>query len=175
MKPTTVFILSAASLASAVDMSPYKAGVGVDEGFATFVEEYYRISEDKTATNTFTDFWTTDGELIIAGNTYKGYNAMLGVKQALLPVDGNKAWWHLIRGSEVVGEAADSKTYMANIVIQTIYTPGNCSQAYGNASFTLLKGDDGLPILTPHSQALTVYNLSVSTTASPTDIACTTS
>jgi hypothetical protein len=54
---------------------------------------------------------------------------MLAVKQALLPVDGNKAWWHLIRGSEVVGEASDSKTYVANIVIQTTYTPGNCSQA----------------------------------------------
>ncbi|KAK7707975.1 hypothetical protein SLS64_006797 [Diaporthe eres] len=129
MKPTTVFGLFIADLVSAVDMSPYKAGAGVEDGFATFVEEYYRISEDKTATTTFTDFWTTDGELIIAGNVYQGYDAMLAVKQALLPVDGNKSWWHLIRGSELVGEAADSKTYVADIVIQTTYTPGNCSQA----------------------------------------------
>lgn len=39
MKPSSVFFLYVASLASAVDMSPYKAGIGVDEGFATFVEE----------------------------------------------------------------------------------------------------------------------------------------
>lgn len=39
MKPTTVFGLLIADLVSAVDMSPYKAGTGVEEGFATFVEE----------------------------------------------------------------------------------------------------------------------------------------
>ena len=39
MKPTTVFGLLIADLVSAVDMSPYKAGAGVEAGFATFVEE----------------------------------------------------------------------------------------------------------------------------------------
>lgn len=39
MKPTTVFGLLVADLVSAVDMSPYKAGNGVEAGFATFVEE----------------------------------------------------------------------------------------------------------------------------------------
>lgn len=39
MKPTTVFGLLIADLVSAVDMSPYKAGAGVEDGFATFVEE----------------------------------------------------------------------------------------------------------------------------------------
>lgn len=39
MKPTTVFGLFIADLVSAVDMSPYKAGTGVEAGFATFVEE----------------------------------------------------------------------------------------------------------------------------------------
>lgn len=39
MKPTTVFGLLVADLVSAVDMSPYKAGTGVEAGFATFVEE----------------------------------------------------------------------------------------------------------------------------------------
>lgn len=39
MKPTTVLGLLIANLAGAVDMSPYKAGTGVEAGFATFVEE----------------------------------------------------------------------------------------------------------------------------------------
>jgi hypothetical protein len=39
MKPTTVFSLFVADLVSAVDMSPYKVGTGVEAGFATFVEE----------------------------------------------------------------------------------------------------------------------------------------
>lgn len=39
MKPTTVFGLLVADLVSAVDMSSYKAGTGVEAGFATFVEE----------------------------------------------------------------------------------------------------------------------------------------
>lgn len=39
MKPTTVLGLLVANLAGAVDMSPYKAGTGVEAGFATFVEE----------------------------------------------------------------------------------------------------------------------------------------
>lgn len=39
MRPTTVFGLLLADLVSAVDMSPYKAGTGVEAGFATFLEE----------------------------------------------------------------------------------------------------------------------------------------
>jgi hypothetical protein len=39
MKLTTAFSLFAANLIGAVDMSPYKAGPGVEAGFATFVEE----------------------------------------------------------------------------------------------------------------------------------------
>lgn len=39
MKPTTVFGLLLADLVSAVDMSPYKAGTGVEAEFASFVEE----------------------------------------------------------------------------------------------------------------------------------------
>lgn len=54
---------------------------------------YYKTSEDKAAADTFTDFWTTDGTLRIAGNSYQGYAKILAVKQNLLPKDGNKAWW----------------------------------------------------------------------------------
>lgn len=64
---------------------------------------------------------------------------------------------------------------MKQIICETLERQLADEHLSGNASFTLLKGDDGLPIMTPHSQALTIYNLTVSTTASPTDIACTVS
>lgn len=67
--------------------------------------------------------------MILAGNLYSGTDQILAVRQKLLPDDGTKAWWHLIRGAEIESEAEDSKTYVAEVVIQTTYTPGNCSQA----------------------------------------------
>ncbi|CAE7028417.1 hypothetical protein P3342_006210 [Pyrenophora teres f. teres] len=158
----------------AVSMTHYKAGSGVDAAFKDFVEEYYRTSEDKAAADTFTDFWTTDGTLRIAANSYQGYARMLAVKQNLLPKDGNKAWWHLINGTSVRDETTENKTIVADIVIQTTYTPGNCSQAYGQAAFTVLKDKSGKARLEAHSQSLHLYDLVVSTTASPTDIKCTT-
>lgn len=115
--------------AQAVDMSPYQAGPGVEDGFATFVQEYYRVSEDASSTTAYTDFWPADGEMILAGNHYTGTDQILAVRQKLLPNDGSKAWWHLIRGAELQTDAQDSKTYVAEVVIQTTYTPGNCSQA----------------------------------------------
>lgn len=54
---------------------------------------------------------------------------MLGVKQSLLPPAGDKSWWHLIRGASVAGETAESKTFVAEIVIQKTHVGGNCSQA----------------------------------------------
>ncbi|PSN61500.1 hypothetical protein BS50DRAFT_604085 [Corynespora cassiicola Philippines] len=155
-------------------MAHYKTGDGVDAEFKTFVEEYYRTSEDKASTSEFTNFWTTDGTLRIAGNSYQGYPRILAVKQNLLPPDGNKAWWHLINGTSVRDETEQNKTIVADIVIQTTYTPGNCSQAYGQAAFTVLKDASGKPRLEPHSQSVPLYDLVVSTTASPTDIECTT-
>ncbi|KAJ0333052.1 hypothetical protein COL922a_011150 [Colletotrichum nupharicola] len=146
-------------------MAPYKPAANVDAAFAPFVEAYYLASEDKAATTTFTDFWLATGQLIIAGRTFSGYAAMLGVKQSLLPPAGDKSWWHLIRGASVAGETAESKTFLAEIVIQTT----------GSASFTVLKDAQGAPRLEPHSESLSVYNLTVSTTDSPTDIPCSSS
>lgn len=59
-------------------------------------------------------------------------------------------------------------------MLENIEWPANafdlCS---GKAAFTVLKDSSGLPILTPHEQNLAVYNLTVNTSASPTDEACT--
>ncbi|CZS92670.1 uncharacterized protein RAG0_03209 [Rhynchosporium agropyri] len=167
-------LLALMGAAQAVDMSPYKAGPNVEAGFATFVKEWYRTSEDKASTTSYTDFWVpVTGELILAGNKFVGYHDMLAVKQKLLPPGGNKAWWHLIKDSKITGETATNKTYVADIIIQTTYTPGNCSQVYGAAAFTILKNHAGVPILTPHSQAVSLYNLTVSDVRSPTDVPCT--
>ncbi|KAJ3946060.1 uncharacterized protein N0V96_004412 [Colletotrichum fioriniae] len=136
MKPSTLLPLTA-TLAAAVDMAPYKPSAGVDVAFADFVSEYYRTSEDKAATTTFTNFWPADGKMILAGRTFTGATAMLSVKQSLLPPNGNKS----------------------------------C----GSAAFTVLKDAQGTPRLEPHSESLSVYGLTVSTTDSPTDIPCSSS
>ncbi|KAF6823380.1 hypothetical protein CMUS01_10717 [Colletotrichum musicola] len=175
MKPSTAILTLSAALVSAVDMAPYKPSAAVDAAFAKFVQEYYLTSEDKNATTSFTDFWPADGTLVIAGRTFTGSASILGVKQSLLPPGGNKSWWHLIRGASVAGETGEEKTFVADVVIQTTYVGGNCSQAYGNASFTVLKDTSGVARLEPHSGSLKVYNLTVSTTESPTDIPCSSS
>lgn len=90
---------------------------------------YYVVSEDKASTSTFTDFWPSDGQMIIAGNEYVGTDKILAVKTTLLPPGGDKSWWHLIRSSKLVGEDDTAKTYEAEIVIQTTYVGGNCSEA----------------------------------------------
>ncbi|KXH62873.1 hypothetical protein CSAL01_10604 [Colletotrichum salicis] len=165
MKSSTTLLSLTATLAAAVDMTPYKPSAGVDVAFADFVSEYYRTSEDKAATTTFTNFWPADGRMILAGRTFSGSTAMLGVKQSLLPPTGNKSWWHLIRGATVGGETETDKTFVAEIVVQTT----------GSAAFTVLKDAQGTPRLEPHSESLSVYNLTVSTTDSPTDIPCSSS
>lgn len=129
MKPSAALIALSSVIVSAVDMTPYKPDSDVDAGFAEFVEEYYLTSEDKNSTTAFTNFWPSDGELIIAGHSFSGSAAVLAIKQSLLPPSGNKSWWHLIRGASITGETDSNKTFVANIVIQTTYAGGNCSQA----------------------------------------------
>lgn len=90
---------------------------------------YYVTSEDQYSTDNFTDFWPSDGQMILAGTEYVGTQKILAVKTALLPPGGNKSWWHIIRSSTVVTEDDAFKTYEAEIVIQTTYEGGNCSQA----------------------------------------------
>lgn len=90
---------------------------------------WYRISEDKAATTTFSDFFAPGGQLILAGQAFNTPESIVAVKQNLLPPNGNKAWWHLIQGSTLVADDTKTQTVSAKIIIQTTYTPGNCSQA----------------------------------------------
>ncbi|KAK1595644.1 uncharacterized protein LY79DRAFT_510874 [Colletotrichum navitas] len=175
MKIPAALLPLAAALTGAVDLASYQPAAGVEAGFSGFLKEFYTTMEDQSATDTFTDFWPSNGlgEFIYQGSPFPGPTNILGIKQALLPRMGNKLLWNLIRGASVVSDAAGEKTYLVEIVIQTSHPAGNCSQAYGDARFTMLKDEDGFPRLTPHSGSLSQYNLTVSTTDSPTDIPCT--
>lgn len=90
---------------------------------------YYLVSEDADSTDTFTNFWPSDGTMILAGTEYVGTDKILAVKTSLLPPGGDKSWWHIIRSSTLVGEDDTVKTYEAEVVIQTTYVGGNCSKA----------------------------------------------
>ncbi|ELQ35263.1 hypothetical protein OOU_Y34scaffold00719g27 [Pyricularia oryzae Y34] len=183
MRFSTIILGLTATMAAAtpVTMEPYKAGANVDPAFAKFVEEWYRISEDKAATTTFSDFFAPGGQLILAGQAFNTPESIVAVKQNLLPPNGNKAWWHLIQGSTLVADDTKTQTVSAKIIIQTTYTPGNCSQAHGanrvdsisgNAAFTVAKDASGKPNWVPHTAGLQVYNLTVNTVNTPTDEPC---
>ncbi|KAI9047285.1 hypothetical protein LZ554_008735 [Drepanopeziza brunnea f. sp. 'monogermtubi'] len=169
--PLSLFALAATTVL-AVDMTSYEPNSDVDPKFANFVEQYYLTSEDKNSVDAFLSFWPPTGRLIVAGTLFEGYGDILAVKLSLLPPTGDKAWWHIIRGASVGAETDTDKTLIADIVIQTTYHPGNCSQAYGSAAFTILKDANGELRLDPYSQSLSLYNLTVSTTESSIDIPC---
>ncbi|KAK2059049.1 hypothetical protein LY76DRAFT_543501 [Colletotrichum caudatum] len=175
MKTSAFLLPLAAALAGAVDITPYDPAPQVEAAFGDFLVGFYMAMEDQSTNDTFTDFWPPNGlgQFIYQNCSFPGPANILGIKQSLLPRMGNKLMWDLVRSASVVGETAGDKTYLAEIVIQTSYPSGNCSQAYGDARFTILKDEQGTPRLTPHSGSLSVYNLTVSTTDSPTDIACT--
>ncbi|EKG18444.1 hypothetical protein MPH_04246 [Macrophomina phaseolina MS6] len=160
------------SLATAVDLKHYEAGTGVEAGFASFLKELYAQTEDPASTDTFTDFFPTDGVLIVHGTTATGAAEIVKLKQQLLPTAGNKHWSHFPNTTTVASETADQKVYNVNGVIQSTFDGGNCSQAYYQTHFTVKKSA-GAPLLTPHSGSLLVYDDYVVTpSVSPTDIAC---
>ncbi|PBP21706.1 hypothetical protein BUE80_DR007596 [Diplocarpon rosae] len=174
------YILSALSslallapVAQAVNMTNYAPSPDVEEGFKEFVQFFYFTSESTTSTTSYTDFWPKDGRMILAGYEFQGVENILREKQKLLPRGGNKRWWHLIRGAVVKEETAANKTYAVDVVIQTTYIGGNCSEAYGNAAFTIFKDADGVPELEPFTGSMSLYNLTVTPLTSPTTFPCT--
>ncbi|CAL3971048.1 hypothetical protein PZA11_007413 [Diplocarpon coronariae] len=160
------------SATRAVDMRAYQASAGVEPEFQNFIEKFYFVSEDPELDVAYTLFWSSAASMILAGHEFTGWTDILNEKKKLLPPTGGKSWWHLIRGVTVQEETPTTKTYDADIVIQTTYTPGNCSEAYGKAAFTILKNDEGTPRLVPFTKSLSLYNLTLSTTDSPTDNPC---
>ncbi|CAN8096182.1 unnamed protein product [Discula destructiva] len=173
--PTALALSLAGTLAAAVDMASYQAGMGVEQEFAEFVQEYYRIQEDKHATTTFLDMWTPDAVMVLQGTEIHGPDAMLAMRNKLLPANAtpSKDWWHVIQSAEVDSKDESTKTYLVTMIVQTTYTPGNCSQAHGKAKFSIRRDAIGLTRLDPHWQNLAVYDLTMNTVESPTSEACT--
>ncbi|KNG52177.1 hypothetical protein DDE82_003582 [Stemphylium lycopersici] len=154
-------------------MSRYSTESGVDVGFKAFLKELYASAEDPSATKTFTDFFTTDGQLIVLANTATGADQIVALKQELLPSAGNKHWNHLPNVTTVASETSAKKTYQVLGVIETNFDGGNCSQAYYSSRFTVTKDASGSPQLTPHARSLVAYDdFIVNPSSSPTDIAC---
>ncbi|KAF1934782.1 hypothetical protein EJ02DRAFT_439654 [Clathrospora elynae] len=168
---TTSFCLL--GVAASVDMSRYSAGPGVNPGFKSYLKELYASAEDPSATKTFTNFFTTDGQLIVLANTATGSDQIIALKQELLPQLGNKHWNHIPNVTTIASETSAKKTYQVLGVIETTFDSGNCSQAYYSSRFTVTKDASGLPQLTPHAGNLVSYDdFVVNPSKSPTSIAC---
>ncbi|KAK8097872.1 uncharacterized protein PG998_013358 [Apiospora kogelbergensis] len=123
--------LSLVGAVAAVEMTRYAAAAGVEPGFASYLKELYASAEDPSATNTFTDFFTPTGQLLVLGNVATGAEAIVKLKQQLLPATGTKHWNHLPNATTVDSETADHKTHQVLGVIETRFdgASGNCSQA----------------------------------------------
>ncbi|WYZ35739.1 hypothetical protein EsH8_X_000386 [Colletotrichum jinshuiense] len=157
-----------------VDMSLYKAEEGVDASFEPFLQALYASAEDYTTTDTFTDFFIPEtGRLVVLGNDAKGPEAIVALKQALLPTTGTKHWNHLPNVTTVYSDTATEKVYDVLGLIQSRFDGGNCSAAYYSSRFTVQKDSDGNVLNVPHSGSLAVYDdYIVFPEHSPTDIPC---
>ncbi|KAL0933445.1 uncharacterized protein CTRU02_212408 [Colletotrichum truncatum] len=162
------------SSAMGVDMSKYEAESGVDASFEPFLEALYASAEDYKATDTFTDYFVPEtGRLVVLENVAQGPDAIVKLKEALLPPTGEKHWNHLPNVTSVYSESATEKIYNVLGVIQTRFDGGNCSAAYYSSRFTVKKDSDGNVLNQPHSGSLALYDdYIVSPAESPTHIPC---
>ncbi|KAK6854448.1 hypothetical protein PG995_009541 [Apiospora arundinis] len=160
----------------AVEMSRYVAAPDVEPEFASYLKELYASAEDPSATNTFTDFFTPAGQLLVLGHVATGAEPIVALKQQLLPAAANKHWNHLPNATTVDSETAGQKTYQVLGVIETRFdgASGNCSQAYYSSRFTVTKGSaSGAAQVIPHARNLVAYDdFVVDPHESPTHIAC---
>lgn len=89
----------------------------------------YLSTEDPAVTTTFSDFFTSDGQLIVRGITATGSDEIIALKQQLLPTAGNKHWNHRPNVTTVDSESETQKVFHVLGVIEATYDGGNCSQA----------------------------------------------
>ncbi|KAI5367995.1 Putative NTF2-like domain superfamily protein [Septoria linicola] len=160
-------------LAHSVDDSLYAPGPGVEPAFRAYLNELYAQAEDPASTSTFTDFFTSDGKLIVRGTTAVGATDILALKRQLLPTAGNKHWNHVQNVTTVDSDTDAQKVYKVLGVLETTYDGGNCSRAYYSSRFTVVKGAGGVLDLTPRVGNLAAYDdFIIEPLSSPTDIPC---
>ncbi|KAK2035595.1 hypothetical protein LX32DRAFT_633349 [Colletotrichum zoysiae] len=176
MRASTVVFPLTMLLGSAlgVDMSNYQAEAGVEASFKPFLQALYASAEDYQSTDTFTDFFVPDtGRLVVLEHDAQGAEAIIELKQALLPTTGTKHWNHLPNVTSVYSESATEKVYNVFGLIQSRFDGGNCSAAYYSSRFTVLKDSDGSVRNQPHTGSLVLYDdYVVNPSSSPTNIPC---
>ncbi|KAK1985951.1 hypothetical protein LZ30DRAFT_706985 [Colletotrichum cereale] len=176
MRVSTVVFPLTMLLGSAlgVDMSKYQAEPGVDASFQPFLKALYASAEDYKSTDTFTDFFVPEtGRLVVLEHDAQGAEAIVALKQSLLPTTGTKHWNHLPNVTSVYSETATEKVYNVFGLIQSIFDGGNCSAAYYSSRFTVLKDGKGTVRNQAHSGSLVLYDdYVVSPGSSPTNIPC---
>jgi len=155
-------------------MKYYSASSDVEAAFKPFLERLYTAAEDPVSTTGFTDYFPSDGSLIVLKNIAVGATEILALKRELLPVDGSKHWDHFPNTTTLYSRTTTQTTYQVWGTIQTTYNGGNCSQAYYQSHFTVLKDPaTGVPNFMPLSRNLKTYDdYVVSPDFSPTDIEC---
>ncbi|KAK2627826.1 hypothetical protein QTJ16_002472 [Diplocarpon rosae] len=171
--PSISIILGLAGLINSLDMTSYSEGPDIDEGFKAYLTELYLMTEDPIVTTTFSDFFTTDGQLIVRATVATGSDEIIALKQRLLPTLGNKRWNHRPNVTTVDSESCTEKVFQVLGVIETSFKGGNCSQAYYSARFHVLKDASGALSMETHAGNLAVYHdFIVEPPVAPTNIAC---
>ncbi|KAK8127808.1 hypothetical protein PG984_008916 [Apiospora sp. TS-2023a] len=166
-------IILAAKLAAAVNMVNYDPQPSVPAEFRDFLEALVGQADNATATDSFTDYFTSSGRQTTLTKDCVGPAAILKCKQGFLPPDGRMTLTHFPNTTFVAEDTADSTVYEVRGRIENNFTAGNCSQiyytSYGNrespftdntvfsyqTQYTILKTSQAggmLPNLTPEPQ-----------------------
>ncbi|PVH82870.1 hypothetical protein DL98DRAFT_570103 [Cadophora sp. DSE1049] len=176
-------VASILPLVQSVNMTFYDAQCGVDAGFGDFYKELLESNEDPLSKTTFTDFFASNGTLIVLDNVAEGADAILASRQGILPVDGSVRWNVVIRVCAdqrqhfpnitfVAAETSENKTFQLSGIMHAI-TGGKCSTTYFSTQFTVAKdGVTGMANLEPRSGSLLVYDgFSIEGSADPCFVA----
>ncbi|KAK7927365.1 hypothetical protein PG985_004363 [Apiospora marii] len=158
-------VVLAAKMAAAVNMVNYDPQPDVPAGFRNFLEALVGQADNATATDSFTDYFTSSGRQTTLTKDCVGPAAVLKCKQGFLPPDGRMTLTmsqpaannlkHFPNTTFVAEGTADSTVFEVRGRIENNFQAGNCSQIYYQTQYTILKTSQAggmLPNLTPEPQ-----------------------
>ncbi|KAK7997370.1 hypothetical protein PG989_005410 [Apiospora arundinis] len=146
----------AAQMAAAINMVNYDPQPGVPTEFRAFLEALVGQADNATATDSFTDYFTSTGRQTTLTKDCVGPAAILKCKQGFLPPDGRMTLTvpflprydstsmiacakadlfpsnlkHFPNTTFVAEDTADSTVYEVRGRIENNFKAGNCSQIY---------------------------------------------
>ncbi|KAK8051778.1 hypothetical protein PG993_003163 [Apiospora rasikravindrae] len=167
----------AAELAGAVNVVNYDPEPDVPAEFRDFLEALVGQADNATATDSFTDCFTSTGRQTTLTKDCVGPAAILKCKQGFLPPDGRMTLTHFPNTTFVAEDTADSTVYEVRGRIENNFTAGNCSQIYYHTQYTILKTSQAggmLPNLTPQpqNQVSWYHDYVITPVGVPSDIPC---